>query len=254
MTAPVLSMPDVNKPFEVITDTSQDPGACGAVLMQEGHPIAFESRKFSPTEMRYTVTELELLAVVHALRVWRCYLEGAQFTVVTDHNPLTFLRTQQSLSRRQARWSEFLEPFVFQWEYRPGRLNVADPVSRIPEHSVAMPGSVVPDPAPPGSGARDGSQTMLALGRPSALPGALPASAERFRAGYRDDPEMYLYLRRGILIDRGGLLYHPSPRGERLAVPGQALRLEVMRLAHDAPFAGHFGVAKTMDLVGRSYW
>ena len=88
-------------------------------------------------------------------------------------------------------------------------------------------------------------QTVLALGRPSALPGALPASAERFRAGYQDDPKMYLYLRRGVLIDRGGLLYHPSPRGERLAVP--------MRLAHDVLFAGHFGVAKTMGLVGRSY-
>ena len=118
--APVLQMPNFTNPFEVITDASQDPGACDAVLMQDGHPIAFESRKFSPVELRYTVTELELLAVVHALRVWRCYLEGSQFTVVTNHNPLTFLETQQSLSRRQARWSKFFQQFVFQWEYRPG--------------------------------------------------------------------------------------------------------------------------------------
>ena len=222
--------------------------------MQEGHPIAFESRKFSPTEMRYTVTELELLAVVHALRVWRCYLEGSQFTVVTDHNPLTFLNTQQGLSRRQARWSEFLQQFAFQWEYRPGRINVADPVSRIPEHLSAMPGSEASISAPPEMEVRDGGQTMLALGRPSARPGALPASVECLRAGYQSDPELQSLLRKGALIDRSGLLYHPTNRGDRLAVPGQALRQELMREAHDSPYAGHFGAAKTMDLVGRSYW
>ena len=95
---------------------------------------------------------------------------------------------------------------------------------------------------------------MLALGRPSARPGALPASVERFRAGYQGDPEMQSFLRKGALIDRGGLLYHPTRRGERLAVPGQALRLELMKEAHDSPYAGHFGAAKTIDLVGRFYW
>ena len=59
-------------PFEVITNASQDLGACGAVLMQAGYPIAFESRNFSPMELRYMVTVLALLVVVHALRVWRC--------------------------------------------------------------------------------------------------------------------------------------------------------------------------------------
>ena len=252
--APVLQMPDVSKPFEVVTDASQDPGACGAVLLQDGHPIAFESRKFSPAEMRYTVTELELLAVVHALRVWRCYLEGSQFTVVTDHNPITFLGTQQGLSRRQARWSEFLQQFAFQWEYRPGRINVADPVSRIPEHSVANPGSEASGSAHPGPEVRDGTQTMLALGRPSAHPGALPASAERLRAAYQSDNELQKLLKKGSLVERSGLLYHPSPRGEQLAVPGHAMRRAIMKEAHDSPIAGHFGFAKTVDLVGRSYW
>ena len=222
--------------------------------MQDEQPIAFESRKFSPLELRYTVTELELLAVVHALRVWRCYLEGSQFTVVTDHNPLTFLETQQSLSRRQAHWSEFFQQFVFQWEYRPGRINVADPVSRIPGHSAVTPGSETPISAHPAVGARDGAQTMLALGRPSVCPEALPASADRFRAGYQGDMELQSLLRKGSLVDRSGLLYRPTRWGERLAVPGRALREEIMKEAHDPPYAGHFGVAKTIDLVGRSFW
>ena len=65
--------------------------------------------------------------------MWRCYLEGAPtFKVVTDHNPLIWFNTQTVLSRRQARWSEYLQRFDFEWEYRPGKQNIADPISRAP--------------------------------------------------------------------------------------------------------------------------
>ena len=101
------------------------------MLLQEGRPVAFESRKLNSAELNYTVTEKEMLAVVHALRVWRCYLEGAEFTVFTDHVSNTFFQTQPNLSRRQARWSEFLQRFgVFKWEYLKGERNVADALSR----------------------------------------------------------------------------------------------------------------------------
>ena len=101
--APVLKLPDPDKPFEVICDASIV--GVGAVLMQEGRPVAYESRKLSPAEVRYTTTDQGLLAVVHALQTWRCYLEGAKggFKIITDHNPLTFFHSQPNLSRRQAR-------------------------------------------------------------------------------------------------------------------------------------------------------
>jgi transposase InsO family protein len=134
ISAPVLAPPDTSADapsYEVVADASGL--GVGAALFQGNKVIAYEGRKYKPAEANYTVGEQELLAVVNALQVWRCYLEGApKFKVVTDHNPLIWLGTQQSLSRRQSRWSEFMQRFDFEWVYRPGRLNVADPLSRAP--------------------------------------------------------------------------------------------------------------------------
>ena len=98
--------------------------------MQEGRPIVYYSRKMTAAERNYVVTEQELLATVEALRVFRCYLlSGKQFN---DNRPKTFLQSQPILSRRQARWSEYLQRFHFNWVHRAGRHNVADPLSRNP--------------------------------------------------------------------------------------------------------------------------
>ena len=69
--------------------------------------------------------------VVHAVSTWRCYLEGVEFTMVTDCNSVVYLQTQPNLSRRQVRWSDHLLPFRFRWQYRPGRISVADPLKRV---------------------------------------------------------------------------------------------------------------------------
>ncbi|GJP80461.1 hypothetical protein CLOP_g10671, partial [Closterium sp. NIES-67] len=104
----------------------------GAVLLQEGRPVAFESRKLSSAEQRYTTSEQELLAVLHALRTWRCYLEGVEFVVTIDHCPNTYFSTQATLTRCQARWAELLSGFTFNIRYRAGSTNMADPLSRQP--------------------------------------------------------------------------------------------------------------------------
>jgi transposase InsO family protein len=127
--APVLAAPDFTKPFEVIADASAY--ALGAILLQDGRPIAFESRKLTAAQQNYHTTEKELLAVIHALTVWRCYLDGARFTVISDHEPLKYLRSKAALAPRQVRWSQFLERFDYDWQYRPGRINAADPLSRV---------------------------------------------------------------------------------------------------------------------------
>jgi hypothetical protein len=94
-TAPVLRMPDPasDEPFRVASDASVH--ATGAVLMQGGQPCAYDSHKLTDAESRYATGDQELLGVVRALTVWRCFLEGAkcQFVLVTDHHPLVFLST-----------------------------------------------------------------------------------------------------------------------------------------------------------------
>ena len=108
--------------------------ALALVLLQNERPVAYYSRKMTAAERNYVVTEQDLLATVEALRVFRCYLlSGQQFNLVTDNRPNTFLQTQPILSRRQARWSEYLQRFHFNWVHRPGRRNVADPLSRNPD-------------------------------------------------------------------------------------------------------------------------
>ena len=129
-TAPVLALPDLSKPYKVITGASGF--ALGAVLQQDGRSIALASRRMQPAERNYHPGEQEPLAAIFALRQWRCYLEGAEFVLVTDHHPNKFLPTKQDLSGRQAEWVDYLQRFQFTWRYHPGKNNVADPLRRSP--------------------------------------------------------------------------------------------------------------------------
>ena len=123
--APVSALADADEHVEPVCDASGF--GFGAVLMQRGRPLAHYSRNMMAAERNYVVTEQELLATVEALCVFRCYLSsGQQFTLV---KPDTCLQTQPTLSRRQARWSEYLHRFHFSWLHREGRCDVADPLS-----------------------------------------------------------------------------------------------------------------------------
>ncbi|KAK8702738.1 hypothetical protein V6N13_021079 [Hibiscus sabdariffa] len=129
MSDPVLALPNIERPLEVETDASEY--AIGGVLMQDGHPIAFESRKLNGAETRYTTQENELLAVIHCLRAWRHYLLGSRFLVRTDNTVISHFLTQPMLTARQARWQEFLAEFDFGFEHKAGRENRAtDALSR----------------------------------------------------------------------------------------------------------------------------
>ncbi|CAI7731243.1 unnamed protein product [Closterium sp. NIES-53] len=108
---PVLRIADPHCPFEMVTDASDI--AIGVVLLQDFgnglEPITFESRNLHPPEKNYPIHDREMFAIVHALKVWRCYLTGADVTVRTDHKSLQYLRAQPHLNPRQIRWLDFLE-------------------------------------------------------------------------------------------------------------------------------------------------
>ena len=90
---PVLALPDFTQPFVLECDVSGE--GIGAVLMQGGHPIAFESLKLLPHERLYAIYDKEMLAMMRALAKFRQYLVGNRFRVRTDHNSLRFFLEQK---------------------------------------------------------------------------------------------------------------------------------------------------------------
>ncbi|XP_072093104.1 transposon Tf2-1 polyprotein isoform X4 [Arachis hypogaea] len=128
-TAPVLVLPEPSEPFEVYCDASLK--GLGCVLMQHQNVVAYASRQLRPHEMNYPTHDLELAAVVFALKIWRHYLYGVKFLVFSDHKSLKYLFKQKELNMRQRRWMELLKDYDFELNYHPGKANVvADALSR----------------------------------------------------------------------------------------------------------------------------
>ena len=128
---PVLALPDFTKPFELHCDASGD--GIGAVLMQEKHPIVFESRKLYGVERSYSIYDWEMLAIMHALAKFRSYLVGGKFVIKTDHNSIKYFMNQRDLNDRQQKWITKLQAYNFDIEFVKGKKNVvADALSRRP--------------------------------------------------------------------------------------------------------------------------
>jgi hypothetical protein len=128
-TAPVLAQPDIEKLFDVYCDASSM--GIGGVLMQDGRAIAYASRQLRRHEEHYPTHDIELLAVIHTLKVWRHYLLGNLVHIYTDHKSLKYLFTQPDLNMRQRRWLELIKDYELEVHYHPSKANVvADALSR----------------------------------------------------------------------------------------------------------------------------
>ena len=128
-TAPVLIIPQRGLGYTVCCDASLL--GLGSVLEQLGRVVAFGSRQLKDHERNYPVHDLELAAVVFALKAWRHYLYGETFDVLSDHKSLSYIFTQRDLNLRQRRWLEYLSDYDFSLHYHPGKSNVvADALSR----------------------------------------------------------------------------------------------------------------------------
>ena len=271
---PVLKLPDFGKPFTVISDASLL--GTGGLLMQEGHPVAYTSKKFTPAERNYTTTEQEMLGVIRALTEWRYACEGPQITVQTDHNPLVYLPEQAQVSRRCARWLEFLSRFNIKWEYKPGRTNIADPLSRNPALAMGVvaayacmvttrshtgtskPAQKAQRAAPQlpqrtrDAAQRNSSQNPASPPAQEQPDAPLPPFLDLIKAGYNQDPSLqdpavrsrFEFTDSGLIMV-SGKVYVPEV---------DTLRMDIIDDLHSATYAGHLGTDKTLDAVRRWFW
>ena len=134
--APVLTMLEGNEGFEVYSDASYQ--GLGCVLMQHKRVVAYASRQLKKHELNYLTHDLELAAVIFALKTWRHYLYRVTCQIFTDHKSLKYLFTQKELNLRQRRWMELLKDYDCKFDYHPGKANVvADALSRKSTGSLA---------------------------------------------------------------------------------------------------------------------
>lgn len=237
----LLHYPDFDHPFAVVSDASLN--GTGAVLLQDLRPVAFTSKKFSPAERNYGTGEQELLGVVNALREWRCYLlSGISFTLVTDHHPLTYLKTQATLGRRQARWLDLLEEFKFDWVYRPGRLNVvADALSRLPSLAHIVCGAMRTRRHPEQPTSSTDADSLFSR---------IVEATER-DAWFQDPRHTDSLLRHST-----GFYQKQAADCEfRVVVPNDpSLKRDIISRAHSSELSGHPGRDRTLKLLQRTFW
>ncbi|RVW36518.1 Transposon Ty3-I Gag-Pol polyprotein [Vitis vinifera] len=224
---PILRLPDFEKVFEVACDASHV--GIGAVLSQEGHPVAFFSEKLNGAKKKYSTYDLEFYAVVQAIRHWQHYLSYKEFVLYSDHEALRYLNSQKKLNSRHAKWSSFLQLFTFNLKHCAGIENkVADALSRKALLLVNM------------------STTTIGF--------------EELKHCYDNDADfgdVYSSLLSGskatcidFQILEGYLFYK-----NRLCLPRTSLRDHVIWELHGGGMGGHFGRDKTIALVeDRFFW
>jgi hypothetical protein len=287
--APVLIMPDLTKPFRVVVDASLFD--ISGILLQDDRPVAYESRKLKPAECNYATHEREMLAAIHCLKVWRCYLDGADFKLVTDHQPNLVILDQPQLSARQVRWIQFLSLFNFEWHWTAGKDNPADCLTRMPTPAALNVLSALTrsqargasklggEERPPPKRSRADSAADLPPGAPTAAPSAADAAAvqepasKRVRfartapssAGpsseklqqeslveyYGQDP--WFQAKKNVLQMecRDGLYYLQG----KLVIPEPGgLRQQLIQDHHTPAARGHPGPARTAEMLLRNYW
>lgn len=218
--APILALPDFSLIFELHCDASKI--GIGAVLSQNGRPVAFYSEKLSGSKLNYSTYDLEFYAVVQALKHWKSYLSYKEFILYSDHEALKHLHTQDKLSDRHVKWAAYLQRFTFVFKHKSGVSNkVADALSRRSSLLTMMHSEVL------------GFETFRELLLTD------PYFSEIMRAVQSGEKSEFL-LHQGFLF-----------KGTQLCIPECSLRAKIIRELHNE---GHMGRDKTLHLVTNSYF
>jgi len=221
--APILTLPNFTKTFEIECDASNI--GIGAILLQEGHHIAYFSEKLMGSHLNYSTYEKELYAFVRALQNCQHYVFPKEFVIHSDHESLKYLKGQSKLNKRYAKWVDFIEQFPYVIKHKQGKANVvADALSR--------------------------RHTLLNVLDTKYL------GSDHIKEIYKDDLDFSLIFQecskgghKDFFIHDGFLF-----KRKRLCVPQGSLRHTLVREAHEGGLTGHFGVEKMLDTLREHFF
>jgi len=211
--------------------------------MQEGRVIAYASRQLRKHELNYPTHDLELAAVVHALKIWRHYLIGHKCDIYTDHKSLKYVFTQSDLNMRQRRWLELIKDYDLEIHYHPGKANlVADALSRRSYVNLII-GRDLPEEL-----AREFERMNLGFVANIMELEVEPTLEQEIRKGQLEDEkikeiaeQVKLGKAPGFRVDDQGTIWF----GRRICVPDlKHIKDLILREAHDSAYSIHPGSTK----------
>ncbi|KAA0056808.1 ty3-gypsy retrotransposon protein [Cucumis melo var. makuwa] len=255
VSAPVVLVPDGSGSFVIYSDALKK--RLGCVLMQQSKVVAYASRQLKSHEQNYPTHDLELAAVVFALKIWRHYLYGEKIQVFTDHKSLKYFFTQKELNMRQRRWLELVKDYDREILYHPGKTNVvADALSRKVAHSAALTTKQAPL-------LRDFERAEIAVsvGEVASQLAQLSVQStlrQRIIVAQLNDP--YLVEKRRLVETGQGEDFFISSDDEvtfdgRLCVPeDSAVKTELLTETYSSPFTMHPGSTKMYQDLRCVYW
>jgi len=256
ISAPILKTPSGTGGMVIYSDASGK--GLGCVLMQHGHVIAYASRQLKPHERNYPTHDLELAAVIFALKIWRHYLLGDKVLIYTDHKSLKYVFTQRELNMRQRRWLELMADYDIELQYHPGKNNtVPDALSRRPENRVLLRltqqkellQEIMKLDLMVTQGADKSDQLMTFQ--------IQPTLKSEIKEAQKGDPRLQKFraqveagLRTDVHIHSDGALYF----GDRICVPQGEVRQKVLAEAHSSAYSVHPGGNKMYQDLKQKFW